>query len=408
MSLKLFLAVSLLCAVAAQQSGGQKKNAHPQMAWQQCSSSSGCEAQQGAISIDANWDWTHKLGTYTNCYDGNSWDKTLCPDAATCAKNCALDAGSVAEFKSTYGISTQTDELSLQFVTSSSESNGQNVGSRTYLYNEQKGEYQMFTLKNREFTFDVDVSQLPCGLNGALYFVQMDADGGLAKFPGNTAGANFGTGYCDAQCPHDIKFINGEANFPWNSSPTDPNAGTGHYGSCCTEMDIWESNSFATALTPHVCSVDGQTRCEGKDCGDGDDRDAGVCDKSGCDWNPYRVGEKAFFGPGANYTIDSSKPVTVVTQFVTSDGTDSGDLVSIVRSYVQDGKWVNTTATDIPGKGSFDSITDDFCEARATWMNDTDGFSARGGLKKMGEQADKGMVLVMSTCRHMQRVRVQL
>ena len=29
---------------------------------------------------------------------------------------------------------------------------------------------------------------------------------------GNTAGAEFGTGYCDAQCPHDIKFINGEAN----------------------------------------------------------------------------------------------------------------------------------------------------------------------------------------------------
>ena len=27
------------------------------------------------------------------------------------------------------------------------------------------------------------------------------------------AGAEFGTGYCDAQCPHDIKFINGEANL---------------------------------------------------------------------------------------------------------------------------------------------------------------------------------------------------
>jgi cellulose 1,4-beta-cellobiosidase len=31
--------------------------------------------------------------------------------------------------------------------------------------------YKVFKLKNREFTFDVDVSQLPCGLNGALYFV---------------------------------------------------------------------------------------------------------------------------------------------------------------------------------------------------------------------------------------------
>ena len=66
----------------------------------------------------------------------------------------------------------------------------------------------MFKLKNKEFTFDVDVSELPCGLNGALYFVEMEEDGGH-HYPGNDAGANYGTGYCDAQCPHDIKWING-------------------------------------------------------------------------------------------------------------------------------------------------------------------------------------------------------
>jgi cellulose 1,4-beta-cellobiosidase len=31
----------------------------------------------------------------------------------------------------------------------------------------------MFHLLNHEFTFDVDVSSLDCGLNGALYFVQV-------------------------------------------------------------------------------------------------------------------------------------------------------------------------------------------------------------------------------------------
>jgi cellulose 1,4-beta-cellobiosidase len=54
---------------------------------------------------------------------------------------------------------------------------------------------------DKEFTFDVDVSQLPCGLNGALYFVEMVADGGMSQFPLNKAGAQYGTGYCDAQCP---------------------------------------------------------------------------------------------------------------------------------------------------------------------------------------------------------------
>jgi hypothetical protein len=37
------------------------------------------------------------------------------------------------------------------------------------------------------------------GLNGALYFVSMPADGGVSAT--NKAGTKFGTGYCDAQCP---------------------------------------------------------------------------------------------------------------------------------------------------------------------------------------------------------------
>ena len=57
--------------------------------------------------------------------------------------------------------------------------------------------YQVFKLPNKEFTFEVDVSNMPCGLNGALYFVEMDADGGESK-GNNKAGAKYGTGYCDA------------------------------------------------------------------------------------------------------------------------------------------------------------------------------------------------------------------
>lgn len=44
-------------------------------------------------------------------------------------------------------------------------------------------------------------------------------------------------------------------------------------------MDIWEANLDATAYTPHPCSVTEQTRCEGTDCGAGDERYSGVCDK---------------------------------------------------------------------------------------------------------------------------------
>ena len=141
----------------------------------------------------------------TNCYTGNKWDTSICSSNTACAANCALDG---ADYTGTYGITAGGNSLQLKFVTKGQYST--NIGSRTYLMQDDST-YQIFKLgANTEFTFDVDLSNLPCGLNGALYFVAMDADGGLAKYPTNKAGAKYGTGYCDAQCPRDLKFINGE------------------------------------------------------------------------------------------------------------------------------------------------------------------------------------------------------
>lgn len=87
-----------------------------------------------------------------------------------------------------------------------------NVGSRLFLMADDSN-YQLLNLLNKEFTFDVDVSHLPCGLNGALYLVSMAKDGGASLYPTNKAGAKYGAGYCDAQCPRDLKFINGEVRL---------------------------------------------------------------------------------------------------------------------------------------------------------------------------------------------------
>jgi cellulose 1,4-beta-cellobiosidase len=112
-----------------------------------------------------------------------------------------------ADYQGTYGITTTGNAMKVDFVTTGANVN---VGSRSYLMAAgSTTEYQILKLLGQEFTFDVDVSNLPCGLNGALYLSQMDADGGLARWPGNKAGAKYGTGYCDAQCPQDIKFIDG-------------------------------------------------------------------------------------------------------------------------------------------------------------------------------------------------------
>ena len=187
-----------------------------------------------------------------------------------------------------------------------------------------------------------------------MYFVEMGEQGGKG-LGNNQAGAKYGTGYCDAQCPHDIKFINGEANtIDWKPNPKDEdnNMGRGKYGTCCAEMDIWEANSMATAYTPYPCSMDaepGQLRCEDIQCGDTDkgERYQGVCDKDGCDINPFRMGNESFYGKGPGFAVDTTKPMTQVTQFLTTDGTDDGDLFEIRRFYVQDGRIIHSPPSKI-------------------------------------------------------------
>jgi len=230
----------------------------------------------------------------------------------------------------------------------------------------------------------VDMSQLPCGLNGALYFVEMAADGGTSQYPLDKAGARYGTGYCDAQCPHDLKFINGEANI------LDWNAGLGRYGTCCVEMDIWEANTRATAYTAHPCSVKGQTRC-----GTGEKIDCDVCDKAGCDFNSYRMGNTTYLGTGSGFAIDSTKLITVVTQFITNNGQDDGVLSEIRRVYVQNGKVIpNSLATNV-GR-NFSSLSDDNCKIAKSAFADPNDFADKGGMAAMGDSFDRGVVLVMS------------
>ena len=197
--------LSLLAgAVSAQQVGTNTAENHPRLTTQKCTAS-GCTNEQHSVVLDANWRWVHTTSGYTNCYTGNTWDASLCPNNQQCAANCALDG---ADYSGTYGITTSGNSLNLKFKT------GSNVGSRTYLMDSNDQNYQVFQLKNQEFTFDVDVSQLPCGLNGALYFVNMDANGGATRYGAtDKAGAKYGTGYCDSQCPRDLKFINGAVSL---------------------------------------------------------------------------------------------------------------------------------------------------------------------------------------------------
>lgn len=82
-------------------------------------------------------------------------------------------------------------------------------------------------------------------------------------------------------------------------------------------MDILEANSQAHVYTGHPCKGDN-------------------CDRAGCGYNPYAAGQRNFYGPGN--TADTSKPFTVVTQFVAS----GGRLTQMTRKYIQNGRTVNS------------------------------------------------------------------
>ena len=82
---QLFVALALLLSfVVSQQAGNLIVENHPPLSWQTCSNN-GCTTHQGSIVLDADWRWVHTTDGYTNCYTGNEWNTTICPDPVTCA-----------------------------------------------------------------------------------------------------------------------------------------------------------------------------------------------------------------------------------------------------------------------------------------------------------------------------------
>jgi cellulose 1,4-beta-cellobiosidase len=382
------LSFAFFAVAYGQQIGTLTPETHPPLTWETCTAS-GCTTESSSVVIDANWRYLHIVGGTTNCYEGDTWDFDICTTPEVCAANCALDG---AEYETTYGVTTTGDSLTLGFVTVSEQAN---VGSRLYLMAPgSETEYQLFHMVNQEISFTVDVSNLPCGINGAVYFSQMDADGGVARFPTNKAGAQYGTGYCDSQCPADLKFIDGVANtVDWTPSTNNVNTGTGSTGSCCTEMDIWEANSMSAAFTAHACSVTEQTSCTGTSCSLPNSTQ-GLCDQAGCDFNSFRLGDTSFYGPGL--TVDTTQPFTIVTQFISSNNESTGTLSAIRRVYVQNGVVIQNSETNVAGITATNQIDETFCTEETTAFAETDTFDQKGGFDAMTTAFNAGMVLVLS------------
>lgn len=360
------LALGALAALplASAQSAGTP-DAQPQLVTYKCTTSGGCQAQNTSVVIDFNSHWIHQTNNGSaSCLSDGSLDSSLCPDTETCTKNCVVDG--TTNYTAS-GVSTSGSSITLHQFTAGSGGDLEATSSRLYLLDSTSQKYVQFQMLNQEFSFDVDVSTLVCGMNGALYFSEMESSGGQSSE--SPAGAAFGAGYCDAQCPKS-DWLNGTVN-------------TNDLGACCSEMDLWEANAYATQLTPHPCTKSGLHACSGDECGS-----TGVCEETGCGFNPYAMGDHDFYKPGG--TVDTNHPFTVVTQFITNDNTTSGSLSEIRRLYVQNGTIIqNAVATVSPVSGN-NSITAEYCSAEDS------SYSTWGGLPTSGEALGRGMTLVFS------------
>lgn len=131
MDSKLILAAvaALVILVSAQQPYEYTSEVHPSLPSKR-SPAQGCTTINTSIVIDSNYRWLHSLGRYSPC----------------------VPSGNVL----TLNIFTQSGN-----VTSASS-------PRVYLLAENET-YDMFKLLNQEIAFDIDVSRVLCGINGALY-----------------------------------------------------------------------------------------------------------------------------------------------------------------------------------------------------------------------------------------------
>ena len=198
----------LTTLAAAQQPGAYTPEVHPSLVSKRCTTFGGCVEVNSSIVLDANYRWLHNVGGYDPCVP-SGFDPTLCPNVEACAANCALEG---VDYPS-YGITASGDSLTLNlFVESGNVTSASSP--RVYLLSNNET-YDVFKLLNQEIAFDVDVSKVPCGINGALYLSEMSPNGSASAL--NKAGATYGTGYCDAQCPKQ-NFVNGVVSLPTNQN----------------------------------------------------------------------------------------------------------------------------------------------------------------------------------------------
>ena len=204
--------------------------------------------------------------------------------------------------------------------------------------------YYQWMMLGRALSYTVDLSDVGCSCNAALYLVSMP-------------GFNVSSG--SVPDPRSAYYCGANAGKP--SINTSATSGRGNY---CPEMDIIEANSFAAQSTPHICN--------------GTNRGPGfypMCDHHGCATAVYNLSKTAMCRSDA-CTIDTTRPFRHTVSFPLDPAT--GELKAISNAFEQEGRTFH-----------FDSCTGG---NNAEWT----GGSSAAYLNKMESNLRMGMVMDIS------------
>jgi len=172
--------------------------------------------------------------------------------------------------------------------------------------------FKQFLFLGKTLSYTVDLSQVGCACNAALYLVAMPA----YDSSNNPTATKCGDYYCDA---NDVCGI-------W-----------------CPEMDIMEANNRAFQITPHKCAAPQGNYYSS-------------CDGGGCGKNVYRLSSSSY-GPGSG-VIDTNKPFKVAISFATNS---DGNLNKITTVLSQGSQQYTVTHDDGScGGGYLESLTSAF------------------------------------------------
>jgi cellulase len=139
----LSFAISLFLGLATAQTPGEFARSPPKAPAWKCTNNGGCVPQSSAVVLDDLAHPIHQRIDSLGCGSSAPPNATVCPDAATCVKNCIVEG--ISDYAA-YGLTTSECSLNLHQLV-----NGVLVFPRAYLLQPNGAKYEMLKLTGNSF-----------------------------------------------------------------------------------------------------------------------------------------------------------------------------------------------------------------------------------------------------------------